>query len=62
MNLHFLRDVAVALVADPTVPCSQTEIQEEAHGILFDVISMGWVYDFCARFNVKIRMRTGKSH
>ncbi len=60
-NHCFSRDVAVALVRKPSVPCTQTEIESENCRSLFDGLSMRCVYDFCARFNIKVRMRTGKN-
>ncbi len=50
MNHNFLRDVAIALVGDPAVPCTQAEIEVAAGTNLLDALSIRWVYDFCARF------------
>ena len=60
VNYHFLRDAAVALVGDLTVPYARTEIEAEKDRSMLDVLSMRWVHDFCTRFNIRVRVRTGK--
>ena len=58
INHQVLREFAPKFVHDPSVPCTQQEIEQDTGKCLPDALSIRWVYDFCARYNIKVRIRT----
>ncbi len=61
VNYHFPCDIGVALVGIPSFPFTRTEIQSGTERSLFNTLSMRWRTEFRARFNIRVKMRTGKS-
>ncbi len=61
MSHHFLPNVAITIVGESSVPCTQTEIETESSRSLLDTLLMRWVHGFCARFNIEVRIRTEKT-
>ena len=54
INHQVLREIALNLVHDPSVPCTQQEIEQDTGKCLSDNLSLGWVCDFCARYTIKV--------
>ena len=60
INSDFLGRTVISLVRDDgTVPVSEKEVNEATDEELSEVISLPWVYDFCHRYNITNRIRTG---
>ena len=60
INSEFLRQLAISLVRnDETVPVSEQEVIESSRKELSDAISLDFVFDFCHRYNITTRLRTG---
>ena len=56
----FLRQTAISLIRDDeTVPASEQEVIESSGKELSEAISLHFVYDFCHRYNITTRLRTG---
>ncbi len=55
----FLQNMAYSLVTEERVTTIQSEIENDAGRPLADVITLHWVADFCNRFQIVTRMRTG---
>ena len=60
INSDFLLQTAISLVRDDeTVLITDQEVIESSGKELSEAISMNFVYDFCRRYNITTRIRTG---
>lgn len=59
INRVFLQEAAMALLLNDQVPVSVQEVEQETEREIADVISIRWIDDFCDRFRIVTRRRTG---
>eukprot|EP00171_Calliarthron_tuberculosum_P022251 IDg22251t1 len=59
INRRFLLEAAIDLLSDPIVPFTQNEIEDNMQKPLHNILTMKWIDDFCNRFKITTRIRTG---
>lgn len=59
VNRNFLIQAALALVEDENIPVTAEEIETYSGKNVAELITVKWIDDFCDRYNIVTRMRTG---